>query len=335
MKQYFFITTFGSIYNKALPLIEEKKSDGEVIIVTANKNIQRFFTHIGYKVIFLDFNANIFSRKQLYYIPFRLYAARYYYNEYFAHVFDSKVYFFGSGWTIGIFSIIQKMAKSNIVFQYPSDQSPTIWDYVDTFKTRILKRMVKILTKVDVDVVTDTGMLSFNLNEKFYKNNNIIIIREELDKNLLIPVMEIFSYDETVLIATEDVIKYDRVDRKEFLSKMNAVLNIICETKGFNYKVKPHPNEPRTYGLFPSDTIIPAYIPSEFIMMNKWKYIIGLESLTLIKAAQLTDAKVISLIDFIDYKKRHVARKFKSWQQRESNNILFPKNEEELRKVLS
>jgi len=337
MKLYFFVTTFGSLYNKVLPLIYEKRGEGEIVVITANKNIYLFFkTYISCDVLYLAMNPNIFSRKKRLSCIFETYRMRMYYNANFKHIIESQIYFFGSGWTIGIFHMIQRLSKHNIVYQYPSDQSPTQWDYVTTWKAKVMKLITKLLTDVDVDVVTDSGMISLNLNEKFYKKNDIVIVKEETDRESLNTLMHKFVYDEEILIVTEDVVKYDRVERSEYLLKMSTLIRMLNNSKRqFRYKVKPHPNEPQTYGLFPSRTIIPHFIPSEFVMANHWKYVIGLESLTLIKAAQLTKAKVISLIDFIEYKDPSVSKSFKDWQQRESNKILFPKNEKELEEMLS
>jgi hypothetical protein len=335
MKQYFFVTSFGSLYNKVLPLMDKKKDEGEIIIVTANKNIYYFFKeYISCKRVFLDMNPNIFSRKKWYLFITEILKMRWYYDICFKGVQCSEIYFFGSGWTIGIFNIIQRLSKNNIIYQYPSNQSLGDSKCVTSWKAKIIKLFAKLITNVDVDVVTEMGMTSFNLNEKFYRKNAVHIVNDELDKTPLNSLMQLFTYDENILIATEDVVKYNRVEKSEYILKMSTLVQILNKMKK-KYMVKPHPNEPETYDVFPSMSIISFFIPSELLMESKWKYVIGLESLTLIKATQLTDAKVISLIDFVEYKDSSVSQSFKEWQQKESSKILFPKNEKELEEMLS
>ena len=336
MNQYFFITTFGSIYNKALPLIEEKKSEGKVFVVTANINVKNFFeNYTEYDILYIPINSNIISRKKWYLTLLEVIKMNYYYKKYFSDVSNSSIYFFGSSWTIALFNYIQKLSKKNKIYQYLSDQEPTNWKYVTSMKARILQILVKILTNVDVDVITNMGLLSFDISKKFYSKNKINVVNKESSKEPLLKYMNKFTFDEKILVVTEDVIKYNRVEKEEYISKMSLLVGILNKNFDGKYKVKAHPNEPRTYNLFPDSTIIPHYIPSEFLMRNKWKYIIGLESLTLIKATQLTNAKVVSLIDFIEYKEHTVAKMFKEWQHKGSSKIVFPKNKQELEKILS
>ena len=73
MKYIFFVTTFASIYDRVLPLIEEKKEKGEVIIVASTEQIELFFKeYTDFKVIRTKVHPDLITMKTKYRILFNI-----------------------------------------------------------------------------------------------------------------------------------------------------------------------------------------------------------------------------------------------------------------------
>ena len=52
MNHIFFVTTIGSIYAQALPLMEEKKKNGDIIVFASTRQIELFFkNYTNFKVV--------------------------------------------------------------------------------------------------------------------------------------------------------------------------------------------------------------------------------------------------------------------------------------------
>jgi len=63
IKYIFFVTTVGSIYDAVLPLIEEKKDKGEILVIAATDEAELFFSEFtDYKIIHQNLNPNLIIR---------------------------------------------------------------------------------------------------------------------------------------------------------------------------------------------------------------------------------------------------------------------------------
>ena len=82
------------------------------------------------------------------------------------------------------------------------------------------------------------------------------------------------------------------------------------------------------------ENIIPEYLPAEFLLHHHWDYNIGIISTTLKRAAEQTDAKVISLIDLIEWTDDAIHEKEILRDEIKNTRILMPKSIDELKNIM-
>ena len=327
----YFVTSYGSIYNRVLPLIKEK--GGDTIVVCTSLPIYRFFSEFTpYKTIYTRVNQNLITKRTWYMLIPNLIKQKSEYKQLFSNIKNANIYFFGIGWKIVTYMHIARLSKHNKVYLYPETQSSTLGKIENTPKTKLMSFLIKLLTGLDMVVYTDCGKLSMNISDKYLNKHNITVIHKEFNKDnidITIPI----DKDKYILVVTEDQVEYNRVTLSEMVKKMCSLDAILCSCHPGRYVIKPHPNTPKLYTNFHGKIISP-YIPSEFLLKHPWKLIIGTESLTLINATKYTNAKVVSLLKFIKYKDPSVSQEFIDWMNKHTDKILFPENEKELEEVI-
>ena len=338
----FFVTTMGSIYDRVLPLIEEKKDHANIVVVATTDQIEQFFTHYtSFKVIRTTVHPDLINKKIWYKFLTNVIRSKTEYNTCFKQYKNSEIYFFGSAWSIIIYSYVQKLAKYNTLFQYPSVdlQEQVMLRVVNNYKTKLMNLFTKIFLNLNTIVVTDSAVLGYELHKKFYKKNNVHIVKNHqmnyalLDK-YMVKLDEIKN--KQIFMPIEDLVACSHLTETEFTNKMNRIVDILDKTFPELYVVKPHPRLNTLYGDIKTKTILPIYIPAEFIMKHPWKFIIGVESFSLVSAAKQSNATVISLIKLFDYKNPDTQQKWNTWLYKETNGrILFPESLQELHALLT
>lgn len=314
------------------PLIDTLK--GKVLIITFNENIFKFFdVHTDFNVKYINLNPNLISRKDFYKLPYNLLLMPYLYYKYFRQYKSCRVYFFGNGWTLVPFYYIKCLSKHNTIYQYPAEQSPFDLKIDKGVKSYLIFLFIKVFLGIGVDVVKSTGIYSVQLSNKFYKKNNVIVVRKDLDTKNNTKYMKKIRLieDNDILLTVEDLPRYERAETEDFSVFMNRIYIAIKDKK---YLIKPHPNYPKIYGVlqYEHEHILPQYIPSEFIMTHPWKYVIGIESLSLIKTVELTDAKAISLIRLAPYIDSSVREEFIEWFK--DKGVLMPETFEQFEEMI-
>ncbi len=340
MNYIFFVTTFGSIYDRVLPLIEERKGKGKIVVVVTTDQIYKFFKEFTeYKVIQTKVHPDLISKKIWYKVFSNLIRSKLEYRKLFKEFKGGNVYFFGSSCAIVIYSYIQKLSKNNAIYQYLSKPSNMKHTKEVGCKATLMKLFAKIFLNLDTEIMNTSVASCYELDKKFYDKNHVHIVNNYTpDYRLLDRYMVKLDIIEgkKILFAIADLIACNRVEETEFINKINDVIDILNENYPDLYVVKPHPRLNKVYGQMQYSTIIPQYIPSEFLMKHPWEFVIGIESTTLISAAKQTDAKVISLIDLFNYKYPEAQKKWRDYLQFGSKNeILFPKQLQEFKDFLN
>jgi len=340
MKYVFFVVTFGSIYDRVLPLIEEKKNKGEIIVVATTEQIELFFKHYtAFKVIRTQVHPNLINKKIWYKIFSNLIRSKLEYRKLFKEFKGGNVYFFGSSCAIVIYSYTQKLSKNNTIYQYLSKSSNLKHTKEIRCMAILMKLFAKTFLNLDTEIMNDGVTPYYSLDKKFYDKNNVHIVNNYMpDYKLLDRHMVKLDIIEgkKILFAIADLIACDHVEETEFIKKINAVVTILNESFPDSYVVKPHPRSNKVYGKMQYSTIVPPHIPSEFLMKHPWEFIIGIESTALISATKQTDAKVISLIELFNYKYPEAQKKWRDYLQSGSENkILFPKQLQEFKGILN
>jgi hypothetical protein len=181
------------------------------------------------------------------------------------------------------------------------------------------------------------GLPQWVLDRKFFEN--IEILENYIgDKKLLDKYMKKLDVlkGKKILIAINDGITAGLIEKTEFINKMDNLMGILNDITPGKYIIKPHPRLNKLYGkMSECNEIIPPYIPLEFILKHDWKKVIGLDSGSLVWSVKYTDAKVISLIDAVEYKDGKLKKMLRDHLEKNSQNkIRFLGKIEELEKIL-
>jgi hypothetical protein len=321
--KYFFVTNVGQIYYRVLPLLANERN---ATIITFPPMSNYFKLYTKFQVIELKANPNLFTRSILDTIK-NINANKKEYNNLLSNIWSSQIYFFGNSWKLGVFLHIEKLSVNNKVFYCPSDQSIPNHHYPRTIKIRLINSIVSFISGLPVRCVSDTGVSSFELLPSFFISNHIERIDEIKDPTHLFDFEFPIMAGKDILFISEDLDDY--VTNHEIL---NSLLELLPDRRTL---LKEHPNQETFTKKMLKMTPLPHVIPSELFMSHPWRYIIGVESIALIKATQLSKATVISLLELFDYKDPQRKKDLIDWQTRETHGkILFPKTKEELRELI-
>ena len=177
-------------------------------------------------------------------------------------------------------------------------------------------------------MVKDTGVISFELKDSFFRNyvdeESLIVNFNPTHKfDIELPIMK----DRDILVVTERFEHYVNNIRV-----LDSVLSLLDNKRTI---LKTHPIDPDYTGVTRFD-FIPREIPSELLMSHPWKYVIGVESHSLIRASKWTTATVISLLELFDYKNPERKTELIKWHTEGSNGqTLFPKTLSEFEELIT
>ena len=341
IKYIFFVTTVGSIYDAVLPLIEEKKDKGEILVIAATDETELFFSEFtDYKIIRLKVDPNLIKRKNKHKILINLFLSKIEFRKLFKDVEEAEVYFCGYRYSIVIFSYAKKLLKKNKVYNcggLPDDRFDK-YPMEHGFRAYIMRWIAKWLMGVETVISNDKGNPVWTLDEKFFKDIEIIknfgnkekIIKEYGSKLKTLK-------GKTILIMMVDLLEQggDYAESESFIKAMDELMEILDNNFSGSYLIKPHPRDNKLYGkMAKCNKIIPPYIPVEFLFHHNWKFVIGIISTSLIRASKLKDVTVISLMNI--FKWNDMAKhEIEIWRkQMEGVGILFPKDINELKRLL-
>jgi hypothetical protein len=339
MKYIFFVTAFDPIYDRILPLIEEKKDKGEIIVVVTTDQIEQFFREFtDLKIIRTKLHPDLITRKTKHKILIYILRSKVEFNTLFKDVKDSEIYFFGNSCAIVTFSYIKKLMKHNKVIQSRSPPEKGLFDFPVEHGLRayVMRWIAKWLMGVDTIICHNRGVPFWQLDDKFYKNVEIIegYVDEKKTINKYLPKLKLLK-NKTILLVMQDLLESgcNFAEPNSFIAAVDKLMDILNNTFPNAYVIKPHPRENTLYGkMAQSKDVIPPYIPSEFLMHHPWKFVIGLFSLSLTSALDLTDATVISLVNLFEWKEFYVLDRWK--QEMRDTQILLPNDFNELKNLL-
>jgi len=195
----------------------------------------------------------------------------------------------------------------------------------------------KWLMGIETDVCCKLGVPIWDLNKKFFEN--IEILENYVgDKKLLGKYMKKLNVlkGKKILIAVNDAITSGFIEKTEFINKMDNLMDILNDITPGEYIIKPHPRLNKLYGkMSECNEIIPPYIPLEFVLRHDWKKVIGIDSGSLVSSVKYTNAKVISLIDAVEYRDGKLKKMLRDHLEKNSQNkIKFLAEIGELKQIL-
>jgi len=303
-----------------------------MLVVACNKQVFTFFNSCtDIPVISIDVESSLVTKEKPYKLLSNIFSAYWEYYKKFSKYEGCNVYFFGNSWSIVPFYYIKNLARHNNVYQHRASHHPHETVVINNMMSNLVKTFIKFIFQLNVDVVVNNDVKNIQLKESFYKRNNITVYEVDLDKTknkkYTQNIHHIQGHD--ILFVSEDLPFYNRATSQDFELFMNKVNDSLKK-----YVVKPHPNTPTLYGVMKlCVTSIPKYIPSEFLMHHDWKYIVGIESFTLIRATELTKAKVISLVKITPYINKVAQQDFIDWFK--FTPVLMPETFDEFKEMIN
>ena len=343
MKYIFFVTTVGSITKAVLPLIEERKNKGEILIIAANDESELFFrNYTDFKVIRMKVHPNLITRKTKHKLFSNIIKSKSEYKKVFSNFKNCEIYFFGHSFSLVIYSYVRKLSKNNRIFHWGGPQSEekiVKYPVEKSFRAFIMRCIAKYFMGVEIVVRNKMGVPFWSISDKFYKNRDIQIIDDDFIQDTSVKEymikMDILK-GKKILLAVEDSVLAGTINEAEFVKKMDRLMDVLDDSAFGDYVIKPHPRLNKLYGkMSHCEDIIPPYVPFELVLNHSWKYIIGLDSTSLLSATRDTNAKVISLMDLIEYRNEKDKKMFRNWLTKEpGRKILFPSDMAELKKLL-
>jgi hypothetical protein len=337
MDHIFFITKVAPIYYVVFPLLETIQNKEDILIIAGSKEVSSFFkNHTDFRVISMQVHPNLITRKNKYKLLKNILLSKKEYKTLFKKTKDAKIYFFGSSFKIVVFSYLHKLARKNTIIkgyashkktsiEYPLDHSMRAW---------MMRWIAKWLLGVETTVHINQGAPFWKLSETFYEKHHIrkmFIDHEKTNKNY--PIHLDVLKGKTVLITMQDLMVYNYVEKASFVKILDDLMALLYQLYPDKFVIKPHPREDTLYGaMATTDQVIPPYIPSEFLMDHPWDIVIGIFSTSLLSAARLTKAKVISIIDLLRWNDTAFQQKWSTIMK--DAGVLVPKTVKELSQLL-
>lgn len=319
----FFITTFASIYDRALPLMEEKKGNGEIIVVASTGQIERFFReYTDFRVIRIRVHPDLITLKTKHKILFNIIRSKMEFRKLFKDVKGVEVYFCNEAYALVIYSYIKKLSKKNKVIFYGERTMRSADKH--GLRDFMMRWVARWLMGVDTTICNISGTPFWQLDEKFFDGIEYLEYMGR-DRGLLDKYAKRLDFlqGKRILVAIEDSVAAGSIEKSEFVDKMDQVVDILDKVAPGEYIIKPHPRLDRLYGKMSKGVeTVPSHIPIEFIMNHDWKAVIGINSFSLISATDITNAKVISLIEAVDFIDDNSKKMFYEWMVGKKIEIL-------------
>jgi len=339
---YFFVTSTESVYDRVLPLIEEKAKTGQVYVYTITEELYQFFnTYTNCPTIKLPFDASLVSRRTWY----KLYSNLKQFKRYrriLSPLEGNNIYFFTDGNYIALYALIQSLAKKNQVYYCNSGKYDT-----GRIRTNIISklenRIIKSLLGIDVFMAGDGNLPYPHLARSYFEKNNIVSIlhdkinsnlRENLAQQVYEKIIELKGKEVLFIEEPHDIIERGRIDYLELCASSDMLYDMLNKYWD-KIVVKEHQKKFDGYGKMKTFDTVPNFIPAEFILRHPWKFVIGIESSSLSLAIHFSNAEVISLIDMFAYEDEKVYKNLKKFLTKDSNGkILFPESIGQLEEML-
>lgn len=317
--------------HRVLQFMEDNPDDYTIICPGEMKPFFRQFTDCT--VIVPWVHPNLFTRKNLKWLPLNLIRLLRNQHHYFTHVKGQQIHVFFTGWAVSFMYFIKRLHKKNVVHLWlPEDNYPHPPDYFKEQKDIVSACMrwfarlfLGLKTTVMDKSVPAYEMDRSNYNQHLYDPDKMAVYRKLMKDNKLVEGMDVLFLSENVTTEGAELESVERIS--------NYLYTILEENYAGRWCLKGHPREPDTYGyLKTAGHEVSRYIIAEILYGHKWKAIISYYSEALISASKLTDAKVISLMEFLVWDNQDLKR---YWRDRFIKfNVLCPRSLGELKEML-
>jgi len=263
---------------------------------------------------------NLFDRKNLWNLPLNWVRMLRNYYRYFSDIKNEHVYVFFTSWALTYMYFIRRLSKHNKVeLLVPEDNHSKTPQYFPVQKGLVAATMrwFSCLCCGVKTYILDKNVPAYEIvrtslpwHEHLWDTNKWDVYKKYMKNSALVEGMEVIFFSENVTTEGAD---------EESVVYVTDRLYEMLEKKFDNrYCVKGHPREPDIYGRMNyAKHILSRYILAETLMAHPWRFIISYYSESLVSAAMMTDATVISLINLFDWSnkelKQYWLKRFKEY----------------------
>lgn len=234
-------------------------------------------------------------------------------KQHFRGLTNCEIYYFSNKYDWLVFAFIAYLAKRNKVFCYDhyAKSIPYEKNNIISAKKLIALLIYFYLTRIILhyEWVNNRGVMSFN-HDKYGISVREIRVSKEIFTKYAYNV-EDSPLQNSILFFDSNISNADGIENYE--ETLRSIINFFME-KGFTLYIKPHPRLGYSKFLDEYDvTILPAYIPGEFIAYSQFSAIVGISTVAIAKIAICSDVPVYSLMDLFTFKntsKKETYRKY-------------------------
>lgn len=342
MKHIFFIGSFGSIYRRALPLIDQKSKEGEVLVVTSNDNAYKFFkNYTPFEIIKTNVNPNLITIKTFYKFFSNIIRSKVEYKKLFKRIKGAHIYFFNTNNTLVTFSYLQKLSKHNQLHFYSSEPDklnkqikPTI---LNNWFAYFIEAIIKITLNLNIRVRMDAGKMSLCVYKDFFRKNKVKDIYEEFDPSIYKKYMKKTNLEgKKILVLWSDLVGEGRMTEEAMTNQSNQLIHLLDKYYPNQYIIKAHPNMNMLYGKMVNAPQLDSYVPSQFFMYHPWKIVIADCSAALVFPEEqgLMRTLLIEMVDVLEFKDEQTRKEIKEFLLKWNRNLVCPKTFEELEEIV-
>ncbi|GAB4294801.1 MAG: hypothetical protein Kow0068_19620 [Marinilabiliales bacterium] len=266
------------------------------------------------QLIYISYSKNFSIKK-----PFSIYKEKKrlkeIYIKYFKNLENNDVYFFSHIYDWVMYSILSKIYNKNNLYLIDS--------YGYTEKTHLLKNSIKEIIILLIYKYITGAFLKFYVissNNKMIgiSLNSMKVTKTTIPLNL-ITVWNKYQYN--IKIENNSILFFESSsDNESIVNYKEKIIEFLNELKNNNIHIyiKPHPRIGYSKFLKEFTSIIPDYIPGEFLPVHKFKGIIGISTVAIAKLSRHYN-NVFSLINFFDYKENNKKQYYQEYLLEQSD----------------
>lgn len=195
----------------------------------------------------------------------------------------------------------------------------------------ILLITLYLITGIKFDYFKKLSCISF----PFFKYG----IRHEsykLNKDSIAPYKYSLGFQNNTVLLFTSSWDYEGEDLRNYVDQKVCDTIKAIQNDGYKVVAKGHPRLGMASSIEKiADTLLPNYVPAEFIGEDGIKFVIGINSAAIIYFAKYSEVKVISLLKLIDgLNEKLVAENYSLLNKMCGDKILYPSSIDELKNIL-
>jgi hypothetical protein len=325
-----------------------------VLVIPGNEDLRKFFDFLNARVFQNKLNILFYPSRQTpaalanklkalsLLVPFAVeerQRLKAFYRNNLADISNRRVYFFSRHFTDSAFHFLEKLAERNTLVHIP-DPAADVWNMTgpDLLNLRDWAWLLalKAVYGTKLTIWKYDGRRTTGIPDTFMKKHVESLPRETRDRMIasveLKKYRDLFKEDFDVLYFGHAV-RPEWADRDTLKAELNRVFKLLAEYfPASRIGHKYHPSRKMDGSLITIGTVLPSFIPAEFLYHDNVKLYLSFWSMAI---ANVEKGIAMSLLDIISFKDPAQKRWLKDvLVKRSKSEILFPGSLDELESIL-